>query len=147
MTSERRGFTLLELVVALAVVALAAGILLPRLVDLGPFELDAAARRLADTLTLARERAVLRAVPAHVALDLASGVWTTDEAGSATLPARVHVRAVSANGGTVREGGVATIRLDPAGDALPARVDLVHDGGAVASVVLPPAVGRALVLR
>ena len=57
-TSER-AFTLLEVLVALAVVVLAAGLLLPRLADLAAIETDAAARRLAGTLTLARERAVL----------------------------------------------------------------------------------------
>jgi general secretion pathway protein H len=148
MPSDRRGFTLLELVVVLAVVGLAAGILLPRLADLGPFELDAAARRLADALTLARERAVLRAAPAHLTLDLATGSWTTDEPGTAvSLPPRVRVRAVVANGERAVDTGIIVIRFDPAGDALPARVDLAHDGGAARNIVLPPAGARAVVGR
>ena len=148
MTSERRrGFTLLEMALVLAVVGLAAGILVPRLGDVAAFELDATAHRLADTLTLARERAALRATPAHVALDLGAGSWSTDETSArTTLPARVRLHSVTANGGPAVYAGTAVIRFDPAGDALPARVELARDGGGAVSVVLPPG-RRAVVVR
>src|SRR2546429_859166 len=58
-----RGFTLLELVVALAVIALSAGLVLPRLDDITGRRLDAGARRLADSLAYARDRAILGRPP------------------------------------------------------------------------------------
>src|SRR5262245_27991781 len=55
---DRGAFTLLEVTVVLAVVALAAGLLLPRLVDVDGVRVDAAARRLVDGIAFGRERAI-----------------------------------------------------------------------------------------
>jgi general secretion pathway protein H len=148
MTRSRRAFTLLELIVVVALVGLAAGIVVARLPDVRGLDLDASARRLADTLTLARDRAVLRAAPAHVALDLAGGAWTTDaRAERVALPAAVRLRSVTANGDPAVRHGTAVIRFDPAGDALPAQVELADEHGRVARVVLPAAAPRAEVWR
>ncbi len=61
------GFTLVELVIVLAVVAVVLAMALPRL-DLGgpEAELKSAARRLAAAVRLARSEAVTRAVPAEM---------------------------------------------------------------------------------
>jgi hypothetical protein len=42
---------------------------------------------------------------------------------------------------------VVALDFDPAGDPLPARLDLADDRGHAASVVVPPAGGRAVVRR
>jgi type II secretion system protein H len=146
MTSER-AFTLLELTVVMAIVGLAAGILIPRLTDLGALTLDASARRLADDLTLARDRAVLRGRPAHLRLDLDLGRWAEDGGGITMLPAGMRVRSVSANGRPPVGAGTVVVDLEPAGDTFPARIDLADERGRVASVVLAPAAARARVMR
>jgi prepilin-type N-terminal cleavage/methylation domain-containing protein len=61
-TSET-AFTLLEVVVVLAVLALAVGLVLPRFGDVGALSVDAAAGELAATINLTRERAILGARP------------------------------------------------------------------------------------
>src|SRR5439155_618395 len=73
--AERRGFTLLELVVTLAVIALGATLVLPRLGDARGLALAAAARRLADTVAYGRDRAILGGRPMRLVLDLDRGRW------------------------------------------------------------------------
>src|SRR5215472_16705835 len=85
-TSERRaqrGFTLLEMLVVLVVVALAAGMLLPRLGDVGAARVDREAQRLAEAVTLLRERAILGGAPAALVVDMANGRWTAGDVDAA----------------------------------------------------------------
>ncbi|TMA69075.1 MAG: type II secretion system protein GspH [Deltaproteobacteria bacterium] len=158
--AERRGFTLLELVVTLAVIALAAGLVLPRLGDARGLELGAAARRLADTLAYARDRAILGGRPMRLVLDLDRGRWDLGTPArdpvaviadfsplgrGAVLPAGVRLAAVTAGGTPAATRGIAALDLEPDGDALPARIDLADASGRRASVVVPPAGGRPVV--
>jgi prepilin-type N-terminal cleavage/methylation domain-containing protein len=158
--TSRRGFTLLELAVTLAVIALAVTIVLP-LGDLGVPVVEASARRLADALVYARERAILDGRPMRVVLDLDRGGWrlgrpTDDPAGVApeastlgrpeSLPSRVAVRGVTVGGAARVAAGRVAIDLDPAGDALPVRVDLADARGATAHVVLPAGTARPTVV-
>lgn len=142
MTSER-GYTLLELTLALAIAGLAASVVIPRVTDLGASTLDASARRLADDLTLARDRAVLRGTTDHLAIDLEAGRWGDGGA----LPAGVRVRSVTANGRSPVSAGTAVIDLAPTGTGFPARIDVADEHGRTASVVLPAGVTRARVIR
>src|SRR5262245_5224357 len=87
------GFTLPELVVALGIVALATAIVVPRLVSVRGIAVDVAARRLADALTLARDRAILGGRPVRLVIDLDGGRWTAPE-DAALLPAGVRLRSV-----------------------------------------------------
>ena len=140
-----RGFTLLEVTVVLLVLVLAAAIALPHL-HAPARRLDEAARRLAETATLARERAILGGTPATLAVDFARARWTAADV-SVALPAGVRFRDVVGPDGVAAWSGVVRLELDPAGDPLPARVDLADDRGGAASVVLPPGDGRAMVVR
>ena len=157
---SERAFTLLELTIVLAVLGLAAGIVLPRLSARDAVALDVAARRLADGLSAARDRAILSGRPMRLVVDLDAGRWTVGrparEAGAVlpaapppdrpqTLPAGVRVAGVVAGGAAPVRTGRAVVELAPAGDALPARIELVGvEGSAV--VALPPASARAAVL-
>ena len=154
------GFTLLELVVTLAVIGLAATLVLPKLGDARGLALAAATRRLADTLAYARDRAILGGRPMRLVLDLDRGRWElgapardpativpdASPAGrGAVLPAGVRLAAVTAGGTPSATRGLAALDLEPDGDALPARIDLADGSGRRASVVVPPAGGRPVV--
>jgi type II secretion system protein H len=160
MAGRRNAFTLLEVVVVAAILGLMLGIVVPRLGDREALVLDATARRLADTLAYLRERAILGGVPMRMVLDLDAGRWavggagrdaTAVEAGAsplerpATLPDSVRVRAVHARGAVARAGTIA-LDLEPGGDGLPTRVELVDRRGRTVAVVLPPGGGRARVV-
>src|SRR5262245_63398314 len=100
--SERRGFSLLELLAVLVVVSLAAGLVLPRLPAIGAVDLHRAAVRVADRLSAAREQAIVEGRTVHV--DLRDG-----------LPSGVRVAALDAGGTALAPADVA---LEPDGDAL-----------------------------
>ena len=127
---ERRGFTLVELAVTLAVVAIAAAVVLPRVPHGGALRVRAAADRLAARLSAARARAILHGRAEHVAL-------------ASALPADVRVAGV-AIGGTPRRPSVP-VELASDGDALPVRVTLAGEGDARADVVLPAGLASARV--
>ena len=73
--AQGRGFTLIEVLAVVAILALAAVIVLPNLAALGERRLRHAAQRLAAELELARQRAVVTGVPHRVLLDLENGVY------------------------------------------------------------------------
>ena len=132
------GFTLVEILVALAIAALAATILMPRIGDVGGVRLEGAARRLAEAVTLARERAILGGVPGVVVVDLEAGRWTAGEE-SASLPGGIRFLGTGES--------VVRVELDPAGDPGALRFELVDQRGHGASVVLPAGGARATVVR
>ena len=158
--SSERAFTLLEVVVTLAVLGLAAGLLLPRLGGRDEYGLDVAARRLADGVSAARDRAILSGRPMRLVVDLDAGRWVAGRPareGAAivpagppldrpvALPAGVRVASVATGGAPAVRAGRAVVDLGPAGDALPTRIELASARG-VATVLLPPASARAAVV-
>ena len=130
----------------MAVLALAVGLVLPRFGDVGALSVEAAASELAATINLTRERAILGARPLRMVLDLDAGRWTVDGTERGGLPPSVHLRRVAA-AETPNGARVVALDFDPAGDPLPARLELADDRGHGASVVVPPAGGRAEVRR
>lgn len=143
---DRRGFTLLEVTAVCAIAALVSAIALPRLLDRGDRDVTLAARRLADGLSLARDRAVLRGRRGTVWLDLDQQRWRTGDDDEIALPAGVRFAAVQNAAARITAGRTA-VSLQPAGDPLPVSVDLIDAGGHGARVRLPPARGRATVER
>ena len=144
----------------LAVIALAAGLVLPRLGDVRGYALGATARHLAETVAYARDRAILGGRPMRLVLDLDGGRWELGTPGrdpatvvadasptgrGGVLPTGVRLAAVIAGGTPAASGGIAALDLEPDGDALPARIDLADGSGRRASVVVPPAGGRPVV--
>jgi prepilin-type N-terminal cleavage/methylation domain-containing protein len=117
----RRAFSLIELLAVLVVVSLAAGLVLPRLPGIGAIAIHAAAARIAERLSTARERAILEGRAVH--LDLRDG-----------LPSGIRIAALDAGGTAVAP---PTLTLEPDGDALPATATLSDDGGTRITVVLP----------
>jgi prepilin-type N-terminal cleavage/methylation domain-containing protein len=127
---SRRAYTLLELVAVLAVVSLAAGLVLVRMPGASAVRLEEAGMRLAERLSVARERAIVLGQP--VQIDPA------DE-----LPHAVRLESLDV-GGTASPHG---LELAPDGDPLPVRAVLADDTGTRLEVVLPPGFHRARVLR
>jgi prepilin-type N-terminal cleavage/methylation domain-containing protein len=125
---RRAGFTLLEVVMVLAVIGVAAAIAVPRWAAWDHVALDAAAWRLAERLSAARSDAVLAGETRQV--DLA-------------VPAGVEVVRVDVGGLPAEPTG--RLALAAEGDAQPARVTLADRAGRTRVVVLPAGVGRARV--
>lgn len=125
----RRAFTLVELVVVMAVVLLTVGLVLPRFADTGTLRLEAEGNRLADDLADARERAILGGRPTTISLD---------EIGD-----RVRIVAVDVGG----EPAPTTrpLRFEPTADARPRHIRLADEDGREVAVVLPAGLGPARV--
>jgi prepilin-type N-terminal cleavage/methylation domain-containing protein len=69
------GFTLVELLAVMLILAMLAAVVIPGLSILGARPLHAAAQRLASDLEFARVRSVLLGVPHRVVIDLDGGAW------------------------------------------------------------------------
>jgi Tfp pilus assembly protein FimT len=147
--------------VTLAVIALAAAIVLPRLRDASGLQLEADGRRLADAINFGRERAVLTGVPLRLVVDLDAERWMLGRPGRAAtevisdpgpldrpqeLAAPARFRAIAVGGAPAVQHGMVALELLPAGDGLPARLDLADDRGRTLSIVVPAAAGRAVVV-
>jgi type II secretion system protein H len=123
---RRGGFTLVEVLAVLVVVALAAAVMLPRFPRTTGVRLQATAARLAARLSAARERAILGGHPVRV--DPRDG-----------LPTDVRIEVLQTPGAAAAPGA---LELAADGDPLPARIVLVDDTGARATVIVPPGFAR-----
>ena len=83
-TARARGFTLIEIMAAVAIFALLAGLIAPRVGALTSRTLRQRAERIAARLELARQRSVLTGVPHRLLVDLDQGgyqlEWQATEA-------------------------------------------------------------------
>jgi general secretion pathway protein H len=130
MTSRvdhRSGFTLFELLVALAVVGLLL-VVLPR--SFGGVErarLDATVERIAGDLRRARSRAILTAIPQRFIVDLDRRRFGIEGLHASTLPDELTVQIAGAREDIVTRTLIA-IRFFPDGTSTGGRIRL--DGGA-----------------
>lgn len=141
-----RGFNLVELLLVLAIVAVLAGIAVPRYADASArYRLESAARRLAVDLAAARAAARATASPRVVRFDAAAGSYEVDDGDPATPnevvslagePFGVDLVAVTLNAG----GAVA---FDAYGQADVAALVAVRAGGLGCVVSVEPGTGRA----
>jgi prepilin-type N-terminal cleavage/methylation domain-containing protein len=74
--SRQHGFTLLEIALVMAIVAILLGLAIPRLPSLGRTDLEASADRLATTMTYLADEASLRGRIYRLTLDLDAEGWT-----------------------------------------------------------------------
>jgi len=119
------GFTLLEVVLALVVLALAASLTLPALVRPSGTELRAAAGTVAAGLRRARDAAVSSGTESALTLDLDRRRFTvTGMPGVRRLPERVSVRLFTARS-EVEEDNRGRIRFFPDGSSTGGRVTLL----------------------
>ena len=130
MTSRNKdgGFTLVEVLVVLAVVGLALGVVALRGPQRSPaLDLRAAAGTVAETLRLARSRAVAGNRTVGVAFDLAGPSLRLDGAPSRGLPTGISM-AVTATLGNTAGGRLAAIQFAPDGSSSGGRVVLQGGG-------------------
>ena len=78
----RRGFTLIEILAVVAILALSAMLVLPNLGALGERRLQQAALRLAAEIELARQRAVVTGIPHRLLFDLQNRVYRIEWLGN-----------------------------------------------------------------
>lgn len=121
--ARERGFTLLEMIVVLAVLSLVAGLVLSR----GPQHSSALDMRLAtatvsSTLRGARTRAIARNTPVGVLFDTQAGTMKVADERWRNLPRGIAV------GVTVAAGQGLTILFLPDGSSTGGRVELAGEG-------------------
>jgi len=93
--TRRHGFTLIEILAVVAILAVAAMLVLPNLGALGERRLQHAALRLAAEIELARQRAVVTGIPHRVLFDLQNRLYRiewlgTDEEEAPPIPAALE---------------------------------------------------------
>jgi prepilin-type N-terminal cleavage/methylation domain-containing protein len=153
--SSSRGFTLLEMVLALFVVALLAALIVPRLGVLRGASLDASARQIASRVRFLREEAALRGDWIRLAVDPATGRYAAavlvDTSSGArfldkdeplyrttSLPDSIGIELVGP-GVTRTVEGYSSAVFSPDGYADPAIIYLDDGAGAAFSIVIEPA--------
>jgi prepilin-type N-terminal cleavage/methylation domain-containing protein len=159
-TAARPGFTLVEIIVVLVIIAIATAFTLPAFLEpRADDDMTAAARRIDALFRLARDSAVRGGVPIAVALDSATGaVWLVPErveptAGPADRSARAGERSATNSRPTPPRNAIGSLRGDAA-DAgasleLPASVRLELSAARAGFLFTPggAAFGDTLVLR
>jgi prepilin-type N-terminal cleavage/methylation domain-containing protein len=134
------GFTLLELVIVVTVLALVVGITLPRMPDVGATRINRSARKVSAAIMLARSRAVSLRRYYRVDLDLEEsriglsyfgpeGTFIEDDDLRPVMLGEEHLAdVVTGGGGKVRDGEGA-IHISPRGQVEPSLVHLEDDHG------------------
>lgn len=109
--SPARGFTLVEILVALAIVALAVGLAIPKLTEMSGVELRSAARRLAGAARYAADQAAVRKATYRIRFDFAARAYRVERLdGETWLPDRASLGAPVRLPGQVRVALVETRR-------------------------------------
>jgi general secretion pathway protein H len=120
------GFTLFELLVVLAILALVAGLLPQATAAMPSFRFRAAARELAAGLRLAQTRAVVGGEPVAIALDADAHLWQASGEPPRRLPAGIE-RLEAEIAGIPAEAGIRLLFL-PDGSATAATLRLAGGG-------------------
>ena len=158
-----RGFTLLELALAIALIGLLVTLVLPRLGIVGGVSLQASARQLASRIELLREDAALRGRWVRLSFDPQSGrygaeVYVDTSSGgrfladdaplfrTVTLPDAVRIDVAGPGLTTTREGYQAAL-FSPDGYTDPMVVRLANGPDDVYSIVVEPARTRPRIVE
>ena len=123
--SLNSGFTLLELLVVLAIIGVVLGTMMLARPSAGGARLNAAARGLVATLRLARAQAMERNVETVVSLDAGAGVIRFSQ-GQWQLPAGVHVALTVAQSEARNAAG--GLRFYPDGQSTGGEISLALEG-------------------
>jgi len=154
------GFTIIELVVVLALVGLIAALVFPRLGLIGMGSVRTEARKLQGMVTLCFNLAVMEKVNYRIAFDLDNQcVWaekregmeykdaSTDLLRKHCLPESVLVRELEVPGRQLEGGGIEYIYFSPYGFVEPARIFVGNEANEGYSLFTDPVTGRTRVLE
>lgn len=159
--AARRGFTLIEILVVVAIIGILAGILVPRLPDVTASRLKSTARRLAGVITYLYERSAATQLVYRLTLDIDSNEFyvsllnkdnqfeetTLDFARRARLPDNVRVESADIPAQGVVWAGRAQIHFFPGGFTEQARVYLKDASGNELTLEVSPLTGRVKILE
>ncbi len=134
MSERSRGFTLLELIVVLAIAALVIGAVLPVGGRRGGRELERAARDVAASLRIVRERAILANATTTLTVDLEHGFYQGEGGRAAAFPRGAEVR-LATTADEEERPRIGRIRFYPDGSASGGGVLLTRDGERLAVLV------------
>ncbi len=149
---EESGFTLLELVMVMLIIAIAVSVVLPRMPDFAGTEMDRSARRIGMMVRLVRDRAVTLRRYYRLDLDLADSEVRAlyfgpedsyiedDEVRVLTLSGTVRIKDVMTDRGGTTGEGKAVIHFSPKGMIEPAVIHIVDNEGRTRSI-LPDVLG------
>lgn len=161
LNKARGGFTLIELAVTLLVIGVMAGMLVPRLPDLGQWRLNSAARRLAGSVTHVYDQSVATQLVYRLTLDMEKGRYyvsllNTDNqfektelpfVTEAQLPYNVKITGADTAGQGAVTGGKAAIHFFPTGFAEFSYIHLEDKNGHELTLVVNPLTGRVKILE
>lgn len=161
LNGTRGGFTLIELAVTLLVIGVMAGMLVPRLPDLGQWRLNSAARRLAGSVTHVYDQSVATQLVYRLTLDMEKGAYyvsllnTENQFEKTELPfvkeARLPDNVKIAGADTAGQGAVtkgkAAIHFFPTGFAEFSYIHLEDRNGHELTLAVNPLTGRVKILQ
>jgi len=142
-----RGFTLIELVLVMAIIALTVAVVAPRLPDLGGASFDRAVRRSALLIEAVRGKAIARQRYYRIEVSLENSSLAAsylgpedefvpdDEVPPLELPSPVRVEEVETEGEGKVRGGTAFLHLSPRGVVEPAALHLGDGKGRSATLL------------
>ncbi|MFM8411703.1 MAG: GspH/FimT family pseudopilin [Alphaproteobacteria bacterium] len=161
--ARARGFTLIEILVTLAIVGLLSALVVPRLSSIGSASLDATTRRLAQRIRYLREDAALRGRWVRLVVDPARGTYRAtvlvEGSGGARfvdddsalyratrLPDALSID-LSGPGVVASSDGLPSTLFSPDGWADPAVLHVDDGRGRAWTVAIEPAVSRPRVIE
>jgi prepilin-type N-terminal cleavage/methylation domain-containing protein len=157
----RRGFTLIEMLVVVAIIGVMAGALVPRLPDITASRLKHTARRLAGTITYLYERSAATQLVYRLTLDMETNEFYVsllnkenqfeetklDFARRTRLPDNVRVESADIPAQGVVSSGRAQIHFFPGGFTEQAYVYLKDVSGNELTLEVYPLTGRVKILE
>ena len=144
--SHQKGFTLLELILVMVIIAVSMGLVLPRLPDIAGMKIHRDARRVGMIMKLTRERAVALRRYYRLEIDLDASTIKASYFGPENtyvdegdirvleLPGPVRITDIVTSGGGKVEEGTGEIHFSPKGMIEPSAIHLADDGDQMVTI-------------
>ena len=143
---NQKGFTLLELILVMVIIAVSMGIVLPRLPDIAGMKIHREARRIGMIMKLTRERAVALRRYYRLEIDLDTSTLKAayfgpentyvddDDVRVLELPGPVRITDIVTSGGGKVADGTGEIHFSPKGMIEPTAIHLIDDSDQMITV-------------